>query len=255
MSGPVSAPDTNSSDANAATMQALGTAARAYASLAPASGSFPPAGMDMSALSSLGLTPASIAAIAAAAGNFTQQQQQPQVIAPAANLMAIFGQQHQSQTAANSQAQAMALAALFPGGFPGASVPVSHGAPAAAAAPGTLNMSQISALLQSVGQHMMPPSVAVSAPSPSVAPTTTHQHLALPTVYQPQQQPSADPATASNSFVASAPHVVAAHTTPTAMTSSALIPNIQNWSIAQLGRSLSNGLLAFMVAYIYSVER
>lgn len=245
MTGTVNATDINSNDANAATMQALGTAARAYASLAPSAGGFPPAGMDASSLSSLGLPAAAIAAIAAAAGKFSHQQQQPQMVAPAANVMAAFGQQqqHQSQTAATNQSQAMALAALFPGGFPGAPVPVAHGAPTAAA-PGVLNMTQISALLQSVGQQMMPPMVSASAPTPSVVSTTTHPHLALPTAFQPQQQPSADPVTASNSFVASAPHVVAAHATPTAMTSSALIPNIQNWSIAQLGRLFVNCLLA-----------
>ena len=63
MAGPQNPTDNNSEANNAATLQALGTAARAYASLAPA-GSFP-MGMDASALS-LGLPAAAIAAVAAA---------------------------------------------------------------------------------------------------------------------------------------------------------------------------------------------
>ena len=215
-----------SSDANAAAMHALGTAARAYASLAPGGGGFPPAGLDASSASALGLPAAAIAAIAAAAGKFAQQQQQQQqqqqpqqaAVAPPTNLMAAFGQHQQSQHAA------MALAALFPGGIPGATVPAAHGAPATAAAP-ALSMSQISALLQSVGQQVLsvPPAVAASG-----APATTAQpHLALPAAFQtPQQLPSADPTTATTPFMASA---------PPAVTSSALVPNIQNWSIEQLG--------------------
>lgn len=262
MSGPSNQGDSNGP--NAATMQALGTAVRAYAAMAP--GSFPAGNQEPS---SLGLPAAAIAAIAAAAGKFASQgqqlpppqqqhqqqaQMQQQLHHPhqqqqpppqqMANLAAAFA--HSGHQAGPTQAQALALAAFLPGfatqqqhmGAPQQQQQQQqHGGNAAA-------FNHMAAILQGVATQMN-----VAAPAAAPAPTTTHSHPAQSVASQPTSYAAAAPTTAYapprpvteasslSSFGSANSHVVPARPAGS-VSNSALVPNIQNWSIAQLEKHI-----------------
>ena len=241
MTAPENSHDINKDNSNAA-LEALGNAARAYASLAPnlaASGAFPPLGVDASAL--LMNPAAAVAAVAAAAAKHFAAQGQghtttpapPAITATPSTLAATFGHPHNPSQAQPTPSPAAALAAasaLLPN--------------AATAFQGHAALHHVSALLQSMGQQVSQAQSFAAANTPSPAaptpPPTYSPPPPPPPAYPQQQQRSvSEPTTTTqsqNSF-STAAQVVAAHAaTPSTMPSSALLPNIQNWSMEQLGK-------------------
>lgn len=263
MAGPEGNHDPNKDSSNAA-FEALSNAARAYASLAPnlaAAGAFPPGlGLDASALM---MNPAAaVAAVAAAAAkhlaaqgiNNTATQTAPPTITAPPGLAAQFGHTHHTHhthhTAHNhtanatSQAAALAAAASL---LPGALNPSTAGAlqpPAAGSLQGNAALNHVAALLQSVSQQVTQVqhahTMAASAPQPPPPPPPPPSYSPQPPPQQPQYAPprtASEPprvaATSHNSYPG-AVQVVAAHAAPKPTPSSALLPNIQNWSLEQL---------------------
>lgn len=240
-------------DNPAAALEALGNAARAYATLAPnlaAAGAYPPLGVDASAL--LVNPAAAVAAVAAAAAKHLAAQRQgnaanapapPIPAAAPAVLTASFGHHphavNHGHTTPSPAAALAAASALLPN--------------AAGALQGAAALNHVSALLQSVGQQVTqaqahslatvantvaaagtptpPPATSFSPPPPQPAP---------PSATFPQQRAVSELTTTSpgqSSFTVPA-QVVASHAASTTMPSSALLPNIQNWSLEQLGKFL-----------------
>lgn len=276
-------------DNPAAALEALGNAARVYASLAhhpnfAAPAGFPPLGVDASALL---VNPA--AAVAAVAATFAAAQNQsnpaakmavaaPQpatiAAAPPATFPAPFGHAlpipsinlnpHHPPAPTPNPAAALAAASSL---LPTAAAPI-------AAIPGAnaVALNQMSAFLQAVGQQATqaqhfaaaantavaaaataqaapqahaaapPPVHAAAAPTPTPPPSyspTPTTAFPQPRVITEPTAPATVPAPHQASF-AMPPQVVVpaqtphAATTAATMPSSALLPNIQNWSLEQL---------------------
>ena len=241
--------DNSSASANAAAIEAINNAARAYASLAPNAGAplgaFPPlSAVDASA--ALLMNPAAaVAAVAAAAakqlaaaqGHIPMQAPiagataTPALVAalgPPPHGMSVNHSHAHAPTASNPQSAAMAAASSF--------LPTAAGA---STIPGAATLSHVSALLQSVGQQVTKVQAAqahhnlaaVAAPSPP-PPASYSPTPAVSFSQRSVSEASANPANGHPNAWATA-----ASTNPTVnpVHSSALLPNIQNWSLEQLG--------------------
>lgn len=251
MAGPSQTGDLSSvfTTDGATTLQALAAAARAYTSL-NGGGAFP-----LGASATGGANP----------GNSVD----------ASALLAVLAQGQATASAQTTQAQQIqALAALFGGGSPpnmssqssqnamnalAALLPNSSAAGGSAAAP-TLNLNQVAAMLQNVGQHANQAQQHQHAPAPTPPPASytppphTFQQPAPTQLTQPQravsEPTSVSAATSHSPFsqVVAAHHHAAAAATNSAISSSALLPNIQNWSLEKLGRfQLAGTLLPILV--------
>ncbi|CAB9503998.1 expressed unknown protein [Seminavis robusta] len=246
--------DNTNANASAAAMEAINNAARAYAALAPPPqaatappGPFPSVGgVDAS---SFFLNPAAaVAVVAAAAAKHLAQGQIP-VQAPTGNaapaLVAALGPPPHSVGVNTAHRHTHAQATSNP----------STAAAAAMAAtllpPGAQAMNPLSAFLQSVGQqvnhaqahHHLAAAVANPSPPPPAA-----SYSPTPPPSFPQQRAATETATPAtvtnasghpNAFSAVA-QVAAAHAATSVSSNvnpvpnSALLPNIQNWSLEQL---------------------